>query len=704
MLSKEVIEARKKELMDTLKSVDSVLETNGVDAYEEYGRLGGELLDAQEWMCNNFEGIGGIANKLASWVEVAGGKPDTVIEKVIGAHLTNGSFQTKLADQAFVNMTEAESQALPALLNGIARSDKWWPYVKKLVAKGGVSSPLLEALRQHHSINDPAVAGAHTPARCLEVIKKTLEALMIKPVLRDADIREFYDASMAAATYDELTLVIWLRVLNEVSQDAKDEGFKVMLRRCMQDIRAKAVERAIEVGNASEYDALSLVTRLGILIDTHSAGVAVPERVMNDLWVLISVKDDEKRPGSTTGVVPPALQNINGLFAPLRPEKCLGTDNEVVVEDDAVVEVSKIPNKARTAYLEMLCRPEVMKCIWKKLFVQSVRAPHVDSAIKADVNEDVRNCLCMLLSLATVFLRHKNDKASQREGGTLSLPLPIERLNERKEARKLEDNLLACVAVCEHLHPACRVRFFEDPFTNAFPAASVKAGTKALSCRVRLREGISESSVIAYGIVLWARDGLLTKIDLSKLLKSCVIYLELLEVVAEKYPLWREEIISLYADAYAHQIWPNKDDPHRNHAREMKLRGYYGNALQSMVRLRCATRVVNLYRERFAENDIIDAADVRTFVCGLVSLVNGQCSSTFGTALLRLLATPRVARVFAHKPTVLSALKMWTEGKTRIQHLLSEMTPPTTADRDPSLDDSDGATLLQNVKNLYGVA
>jgi TH1 protein len=667
---------------------DYILESDSVEAYEELARRGGDLEIARQKISEKYEGNAGIANRLASWLELAGGDPEEIIGSVVGSHLTNGTFQVKLADQAFTSISGSDKGPSLAFLNAVARSDRWWPYVKTLGATGRSGSVLLEALRHLHSASDDAAECCNTPKRCLDVIKTSLEKLMTKPVVTDADINAFHDLAVESATYDELTLVIWLRVLGDAAVDSQNVAVKSLLRRCSQLIREKAVQRAVEVGHASEQDALAFVTRVGILIDTHAAGIAVPPGLLTDLWSVVSARADGKPTPAT------ALKNVDTHFAPLRPAKSLDEADDVASEDEEPQEVSEIPDSKRAAYLGMLARPEVMKCMWKKLFVQSVRAPKGPFNVKADVDEPVRNCLCMLLALAAVFLRQSNGVFQSMTAMTASpTVLPIEGMAQRRAVRELEDQLLTCVVVCEHLYPNVPARRFDD-LLSSLPSLPVKTDEPKTTLRARLKEGIFKSSVVAYGVVMWAREGLLTKIDPDKLAKSCVNYLELLELVAEQYPLWRDEIIELYADAYGHQIWA-KTDADRNLSQESKLRGFYGNALQSMVRLRCATRVVELYRTRFAGSDAIDTSDVRTFVSGLVQIVSGRCSPPFAAALLRLLATPRVAEVFRNAPTVQAAQKSHADALSRIRKIVSELPTEMAANSD--------ATLLERVRKLYGL-
>lgn len=688
------------------------MESCATRQYEEYKSLGGDPQDAQQAMIESFRGKAAIANKLSSWVKDAGGDPDAIIERVVGSQFAK--FQITTADNNYVVMMGEESDGDDAardFLDHVSRSNKWWPHLENFRRELKASSPLLESLRQNRNLAGPIVSGARTPERCVLFIRKCLEDLMNKAVLQDSDIHAFYETAKDAAAYDELALVLWLSTLNEIGKEASDKAFKSMLRRCAQEIRFAAVQRAVDAGRASEYDALCFVTRLGMVIDASSAGTSVSTSDISDLWAVVAVKPDgivpfprakvEGRPRSS---VETSMNHVNRMFSPFR-------SRARHVEEDAMIvtEVSPIEDKDRLAYLEMLARPEVMTCIWRNLFVQYVRAPNSVVGVKPSVNNEIRNCLCMLMALATVYLRHRNEPSSAA--------LPLEKRSERDEARELEDNLVECVAVCEFLLPGCRQRLFDMDVTKSVrmvhvdeAAADAEAGAgeaaaAVVTCKMRLMKGVSQSSAIAYGIIMWAREGLLTNIVPENLKRTCLSYLEVLEAVAEKYVFWRDEILSLYADAYAHQIW-ERTSPDRHMQIESQLRLWYGTALISMVRLRCATRVVDVYRTRFAEHaDLIDRAQVRTFVCTLLRVVRGACAPAFAVALLRLLHSPTVADVLrgggARKVTLPIAAAI-DAARDDVRRILASMPGALdTAALDRALGLPAGVTLLDSVRKEY---
>lgn len=688
-------DARRAAILKKLREEDSILESSARKSYEEFKSLGGDPQEAQLAMIESFKGQAAVANTLCSWIQFVGGDPDAIVERVTGAQFQN--FQVTTADKVYMKMEAEEAdddndnESGTEFLSTVSRMDKWWSHLEKL-RREHAGSALLEFLHTNRGLTGPIVAGARTPERCVAFIKKCIEGLMSKSVLQDSDIKAFYDVAKDAAAYDELTLVIWLSTLNEIAKEVEDGAFKSLLRRCAQEIRFAAVRRAVNTINTTEYDAQCFVTRLGQLIDVNSAGSSVPPEHIGNLWTLVSVDPKAATGIDTRKKSKEALDQIKALYAPLRPRVDVG-------DEAAVKEVSPIADENRLSYLELLARPEVMTCIWKKLFVQSVRAPKVVNK-KADADEDVRNCLCMLMALATVYLRHRNEPSSAA--------LPLEKQSERDEARKLEDNLIECVSVCEYLFTGCRQRPFDTEVEKAVlrRRSTCEAGPEPLTCKMRLLNGVSESSVIAYGIIMWAREGLLKNVVPEHLLKTCVSYLELLEAVAEKYVFWRDEILELYADAYAHQIW-ERTSLLRDINIESKLRSMYGSALVSMVRLRCATRVVDLYRTRFAEDTtLIDKAQVRTFVCHLVAIIQGECSPRFATALLQLLNCPTVLNVLTmdsvQKPTQAVQGSIIAARKD-VHRILAGIPKLATPEIDRELGLPQGTTLLSKVKKDYGV-
>jgi hypothetical protein len=622
---------RKKQeaLLAKLHAPDSVLEPGTVDAYEEFVAMGGDANEAHAAMANSFLGVAGMANDVAKWLRTAGGDPDETVKEVVGAHLTDGTFQVRTADQAFALMSASDAGP-PAFINEVSRSPAYYEFVARLAARTAGSSALLEELRRRRSVTAGNASSVHSPEACVRAIVSAFEALMGKPVLQDADLVRFYEDCAVSATFDELTLVTWLRVLAEVGAKEEDPAVKALVRRCSQEIRVRAKAQAMKVANVAEHEALSFVTRLGVLIDSHAAGTMVPDGVLSDLWMVVSARGEGKTATKR------AVENLTQLFAPLRPAAAAGGaggDGGVVVAegDDVVVEVSPIPDDRRAAHLGMLCEPEVMECMWRKLFTPPAGAA---PGVKPDVDESVRDCMCMLLALASVHAEHRGDPSAP-SSATL---LPIDREAERKEVRALEDGLRKSVMICEDLYPGVMARRFVDP----------KCDPTRLQ---RLKAGIEQSPVIARGIVLWAREGLLRGNDPSVLVVSSLSYLYLLEAAAERYPLIRRDVVEIYADTYAHEMW-SKTAAGRIPKMEMELRHNCGRALLSMLRLRCASHVVDLYRERFTCGDAIDLSYLRAFMTDLMGAITGPYSRPFITSVLRLLDAERMAAAFRNEEAV----------------------------------------------------
>jgi hypothetical protein len=67
----------------------------------------------------------------------------------------------------------------------------------------------------------------------------------------------------------------------------------------------------------------------------------------------------------------------------------------------------------------------------------------------------------------------------------------------------------------------------------------------------------------------------------------------------------REDVLKVFADAYGHQLY-GKNDVKRAVDFEVRLRNLYGETLVCLPRLRMATKVVQVYRTRFTDDENVD--------------------------------------------------------------------------------------------------
>jgi hypothetical protein len=475
-----------------------------------------------------------------------------------------------------------------------------------------------------------------TPEKFVAGFVKLIENLVIRDTVSEEELLKFYDLAARRATYDEITLAVSLRLLAEIERTVHDQAMKNMLRRCAQEIRIFAVRIMVDVGRIPEDIALQFSARLAIAVDAAAAGVAVPKGVLSALTSLVSV---EKAKAKT---------NFNQEVDTLN----VAYKKYLAVEDD-MDEIVVVSDEHRVAHIAVLCHPEIYFAMTRKLFVQSARAPSAIPGQHVSPNDSVRDCFCMLVALATVALMNKNGKVVRSASGSGFSPELDS--DSRAAERNLHKLLRECVVLLEQL-VGVYLRVFK----------------KESSAEMRLlKDGIEQSGVVAHGIVLWAREGLLTNVDSGRLLYNAVYYLELLEYVADRHPLLREDVLSLYADAYAHELWPDKTDPLRRADTEKTLRSYFSSALTSMLRLRMATRTVALYRSRFVTSEI-DPMYKRRFLEGVLRTVAPPYAATFAVELLELIAAP--AMVDANRDCL--------ETGTLVTAFLDNISDYKQADRD----------------------
>jgi hypothetical protein len=86
---------------------------------------------------------------------------------------------------------------------------------------------------------------------------------------------------------------------------------------------------------------------------------------------------------------------------------------------------------------------------------------------------------------------------------------------------------------------------------------------------------------------------------------TAIKYLALLEYGAERHVTMREDVLKVFADAYGHQLY-GKNDVKRAVDFEVRLRNLDGETLVCLPRLRMATKVVQVYRTRFTDDENVD--------------------------------------------------------------------------------------------------
>lgn len=600
-----------------LSTVDGVLESGTADAYSRFIRSGGDAKHANALLSEKYEGIADMVNLASSWVDLAGGDGNALIDEAVKKLLMT-SFSVTRADTAFTVCTQGDEPP-PAILDELNRSSTWKPVIQDLKAKHK-SSSLFYHLRQRDGMTDSEAAHLATPEKFIAGFVQLIDNLASRETIKAEDLHRFYDIAKRRATYDETTLAVSLRLLSEIGRAVSDPQMKDLLRRCAEEIRLYAKQTMVEVANHSEYVALQFTTRLAMIFETRTAGVTAPRGLLSAMCAVVSTDKAKLKKG--VEAYKEEIDTITRVYSPLRAE-------DDVMDVDAPI----VSDNHRAAYIDMLCNPEIFSGIVEKLFVQSVRAPNELPGRKAPVDTTTRDCLCMLLAMATVKIC---ENCTSRLGAGVTLPEKAQNSisSEKKAMRRLEETLRECVHVCEELYPGCWVRQF------------VK-GTAVQT----LKAGIETSPVIGRGIVLWAREGLFKDPDPSKLAKTAIHYLELLELVADRHPALRQDVMLVFADAYGYHLWV-KSDVNRRVDVEEKLRTLYGKGLISLFRLRYATAVVKLYRKRFAGDESIDKSYLRTFITDTMNTIAPTYSAPFSAELLELLGHKRIIDAVKANPTV----------------------------------------------------
>jgi hypothetical protein len=583
---------------DILKAEDSVLEPRTVDAYNRFVQAGNLEDEAKEIICESYEGMADIVNLAISWVDLAGGDGDAIVDEAVKQQLVT-SFSPDRADAAFLAATASEWPPAP-FLDELNRSSTWQPVVQELANKHKGSS-LLYHMKQRDGFSALDAAIADSPEKFIASFVQLIEGLASRASVTEDDLRAFYDVARQRAAYDENTLVLSLRLLAEVARVVQDPNMKAMLRRCAQEIRMFARENMSQVANVPDHIALQFSTRIAIALESHSAGVTVSKGVLSALAAILS--SDKAKAKKLIGGFKEEIHMLNRIYEPLMQDELTLEANVSLTHTVA----------QRDATVQSLCHPEVFYGMLRMLFVHSVRSPNAETGRKAPVDETLRNCLCMMVALATVAIRNRSYPDPTRDNSDAAY---------RADVRKFESDLRNCVQCCENLFPGCARKAFD----KGSPLQT-------------LQNGIDASPAIAYGVIQWAQEGLLRDPEPLTLVRTAVKYLALLEYVA--HVTLREDVLKVFADAYGHQLYA-KNDLKRVVDFEVRLRNLYGEALVCLLRLRMATKVVQVYRVRFAEDDNLDRSFLRKFVGDVLKIVAPPYSAPFAAALLSLLSNQRV--------------------------------------------------------------
>lgn len=638
-------------LIDALGRHDSALDPSTPETYTAYMSTPDACpVKAAHALSRRYLGTPTLANKLSEALALAGGRPDTVLKDVVASTLAGSGFDLATADEAFASAC-AKDEGFD-LSFGAAEGD-WGSVFDVLrerdgaaVRRGAVASPVLERVRMEFERSGGGVEMFESAEVQMEDIKGRIEKL-----------REGLEMEQCveSATWDEVRMMVWLGALHK-AEESGGTGMK-LLRKCRDKIRViaaqKAVEQAREKGR-SEVRAFEYVSQMAAAVEGEN-NVDVVSAILVDIFSVIVA--GEKQGADAT-------LRVSELFAWIRePEPSsegVGGDSAGDDEDE-VREVREagvvVPEQHRDVLLKIIARPEVMALIWRKLFVRSAReAEGQPVSVPEAVNEPLRDCLAKLLALAAVYSRRlaegfASSNVSPATGSDLPAARapssPLDSTEERNQVCALESMISSCAAVCSFLPPGSAAKGISGRTKRLAPMAGPLLCGK--TCSEVLRDGIGKSEVLARGVLLWAREGLLEAKIGSRLARACLQYLIVLDCVAERWSSLRGDVLSVYADAYG-RVWAKETDFGVGQKFEGTFARYFGKALVSMIRFQCGIQVLDLFRGRFVVRDNIAFAHLRTFVTELTSSLGLPLSASFEKALIALLTSGRVVAAFSQDP------------------------------------------------------
>ncbi|CAN8064695.1 unnamed protein product [Agarophyton chilense] len=596
--------------LNVFKQVDAILDENIEEKLRSFASAGGDLTEACEALSQSYEGLPDMLRLLLDWINSYGNGAQ-VLEKAFNTVITTNEANIipKLDDA----LTESDAKEF---LTMVISSDKWSSVISDMASRHK-KSLLYEMLMREKRLKD-ADLSLNTVKSSGEFVKALQEHFSIffgsAAGQTCASVEALFTKVIALCSYDEHTLIVGTRFLCYMSRNAQKPLTRGVYKRVGEEVRKAVVGRAKKSTSISEQQKKYEVFRIFAMIDSAVAGAAINRSVVDALVMILEKGDTEQNFEKEIGT----LGGVYGFLFGDVGVTDMETDGQSII--DTTLDFS-INSKAFC--IELLCHTEIVEGLMNAIFSHHHRSYITDKI----PNIRKRECLVLLLMYIEMFrtmpeqdIRALLCNSSLRESFRNSLKLGMERIN-------------TVVAACEACPPGT-------------PWFKMKRGIAST-----LADAVSNSSM-AYGVFIWACEGLKGSSDARALIKTAPKHLAFLQAVAENHIQLRPKILDAVHEAFVRN-YEGLDITQIEDMRDM-----YVNYIISLARVQMAPEVVDAFFEKWAGDERVDKAHLRRFVAGLLDTISLPFSKDL---------EQKFARMVEHK-RVNSALD--DETKKRVDRLL----------------------------------
>ncbi|KAI0564286.1 TH1 protein [Gracilaria domingensis] len=563
--------------LNAFERLDAILGENIEAELRTFASSGGDLNEACEALSQSYEGLPDMLRLLVEWIDSYGNGTE-VLEKAFQTFIT--------ANEANIIPKLDDSLAKPGakeFLASVVSSNRWNPVVSDMALRHK-KSLLYDMLMREKRLKDAD----------LNLTTVTSEPAFVKALQEqfsmffnssagqtNVSLQNLFARVTALCSYDEHTLVVGTRFLSYMSRHASQQLTKGVYTRVGEEVRKAVIEKATTTTSVSEQEKKHELFRMFAMIDAAVAGAAISRNVV-DALVNILVREGTK----------PSFENeivtLAGIYGFLLGDIGASYMSDMITDGSSIVDTTfGLSVKDKAFYIELLCHMEIVEGIMNATF------SHYHRSYARERVPDVgkRKCLVLLLTYVEIFrtmpekdIRGVLDNSSLRESFRNSLMSGTERIN-------------IVIAACE----AC------PPGTPWFKMKRGHAKT--------LVDAVS-NPLMAYGVYMWACEGLKGSTDARALIKTAPKHLAFLQAVAETHVQLRPKILDVVHEAFV------RDYDGLDITQIEDMRDMYVKYIISLTRIQMAPEVVEAFFEKWAGDERIDQAHLRRFVSGLLDTIS----------------------------------------------------------------------------------
>eukprot|EP00178_Gracilaria_changii_P006385 TRINITY_DN20_c0_g1_i2.p1 TRINITY_DN20_c0_g1~~TRINITY_DN20_c0_g1_i2.p1 ORF type:complete len:607 (+),score=95.77 TRINITY_DN20_c0_g1_i2:232-2052(+) len=580
--------------LEVFEKVDAILDEGIEERLKSFASAGGDLTEACEALSQSYDGYPDMLRLLVEWIDLYGNGTE-VLEK---------AFQTViLSNEANIIPKLDDSLAKPdakEFLTTLVSSDRWGPVMSDMASRHKTSL-LYDTLMREKRLKDADLSldSAASEQVFLKAMKEQFSIFFGSSAGQSSvSLQNLFARIKALCSYDEHTLVVGTRFLCHMSRHAKQPLTRGVYKRVGEEVRKAVVENAISSTSVDEQEKKYEIFRLFAMIDAAVAGADINRSLVDSLANILAS-------GSKTKSFQKEITTLTSVYGFLLGD--IGM-SEFSNDGDSVMDTTFQYSVTEKLFcIELLCHMEIVEGIMNAIFSHRHRSYTIDGA----PNADKRKCLVLLLAYIEMFktmpekdIRGVLDRPSLRETIRNNIKSEAERIN-------------TVVAACEACPPGT-------------PWFKMKRGiAKTLVDSVK-------NPLMAYGVYVWACEGLKGSSDARALIVTAPKHLAFLQAVAETHIQLRPKILDAVHEAFV------RDYEGLDITEIEDMRDMYIKYIISLTRIQMAPDVVDAFFEKWAGDERVDMAHLRRFVSGLLDTISLPFSAALEEKFSRLVKHTRV--------------------------------------------------------------